>query len=335
MRNRTITWLMFPLMAILFSSGCRDMLWPFENPDDVYRCDPDCPGGQVCRNGECVAGRTEGGMILDGGGKDQKVVQVPGTWVTIKAGTFKMGSPTNELCHLNNETQHDVTLTHKFEMQTTEVTQDQFFAVMGYEPWKFTTCGGTCPVEYVRWYEAAAYANALSAKAGLTKCYTCSGSNSGVTCQETTATQGKGIYSCPGYRLPTEAEWEYAYRAGSTTAFHNGGITSCTGKDSNLEKIGWYYENSGSTPHPVGKKTPNAWGLYDMAGNVWEWCHDWYTTYPTTSVTDPVGTSGSYRVFRGGSWYDDAQSARAAYRYDDPPGSRGYYLGFRLVRSVP
>ena len=277
------------------------------------------------------AGGTEQKVVTP----DQKVVKVPGTWVTLKAGNFKMGSPSTESCRGTDETQHDVTLTHKFEMQTTEVTQDQFHAVMGYKPWKFTSCGGTCPVEQVTWYEAAAYANALSAKANLTKCYTCNGNGSTVTCQETSATKGKGIYSCKGYRLPTEAEWEYAYRAGSTTAFYNGGITLCTGQDSNLEKIAWYRENSSATTHPVGKKTANAWGLYDMAGNVWEWCHDWYGTYPSSSVIDPVGTSGSYRVERGGSWYDRADFARAASRHVSSPGARYNFLGFRLARSVP
>ena len=262
-------------------------------------------------------------------------------WVTIKAGTFQMGSPDGtgtqpkENCRATNETQLKVTLTRDFEMQTTEVTQDQFYAVMGYKPWKFTSCGGTCPVEQVTWDEAAAYTNALSSKAGLTACYSCTGIGTSVKCQETSATKGKGIYTCLGYRLPTEAEWEYAYRAGTTTAFYNGGISSCKGKDPNLDKIGWYDQNSSTTMHPAGKKTANAWGLSDMAGNVWEWCHDWLTTYPKTSVIDPVGATGSLRVRRGGSWGDAADRARAAYRDSVGPGGRSSYLGIRLVRSLP
>ena len=148
--------------------------------------------------------------------------------------------------------------------------------------------------------------------------------------------KGKGIYLCKGYRLPTEAEWEYAYRAGTTTAFYNGGITNCGSKDPNLDKIGWYNQNSSSMTHPVGKKAPNAWGLYDMAGNVWEWCHDWYAAYPPTSVTDPVGSSsGSSRVKRGGSYPHSAIDARAAERTSFYPNGRFGYNGFRLCRSVP
>ena len=260
----------------------------------------------------------------------------PGTWKTIKAGSIQMGSPTSEKCrNTANETQHSVTLSKKFMMMTTEVTQGQYKAVTGASPSNFTSCGTMCPVENVTWHEAAAYSNALSSKAGLTGCYTCSGSGKSVSCTEATSYAGQKVYTCPGYRLPTEAEWEFAYRAATSTAFYNGGITSCTGKDANLDKIGWYCENSSGTTHPVGQMTANAWGLYDMAGNVWEWCHDWYGSYPSSAVTDPVGTSGSSRVFRGGGWSTYADRARAAFRYSFGPGGRSTSLGFRLVRSVP
>jgi len=271
---------------------------------------------------------------------DQRVldqgVGIPGTWVTLKAGTFQMGSPATESCRVLDETRHSVTLTSRIVIQSTEVTQDQFWSVMHYRPSFFSACG-TCPVETVNWHEAAAYGNALSARAKLTPCYTCSGSGASVTCQEATGYRGRAVYKCPGYRLPTEAEWERAYRAGMSTAFYNGGITVCWGrKDPNAEKIGWYRYNSGKKTHSVGRKAANAWGLYDMAGNVWEWCEDWYVKgLGSSSVTNPVGLSGSTRVLRGGSWPSDARYVRAALRYDISPSTRFDALGFRLVRSAP
>jgi formylglycine-generating enzyme required for sulfatase activity len=128
-----------------------------------------------------------------------------------------------------------------------------------------------------------------------------------------------------GYRLPTEAEWEYAARAGTTTPRYG-----------TLDQIAWYSSNSGSATHPVGQKTANAWNLYDMLGNVWEWTQDWKGDYSAGSQTDPQGpASGSSRVIRGGGWDDVASYARAGYRYYDPPDDRDYFLGFRPLRSLP
>lgn len=130
------------------------------------------------------------------------------------------------------------------------------------------------------------------------------------------------------YRLPTEAEWEYACRAGATTDYSFGN------SDAELGDYGWYDENSGGKTHPVGKKKPNAWGLYDMHGNVWEWCQDWHGDYPSGSVTDPTGpVSGSRRVYRGGSWLNVAWFCRSADRDGDAPANRSHYLGFRVLRS--
>jgi len=235
----------------------------------------------------------------------------------IPAGTFMMGSPTSEWGRNTDETQHQVTLSKSFYMQTTEVTQGQWKAVMGSNPSYFTACGDNCPVEQVSWNDVQTFLTAMNSR-------------------------GEGTY-----RLPTEAEWEYAARANSTTAFYNGGITyTGTGYspvDPNLNLIGWYYGNctvtytpnsSGKGTHQVGQKQANAWGLYDMTGNVWEWCQGWYGTYPTSAVTDPTGpSSGSYRVMRGGSWNNYAQNCRSAYRPSYSLSSRSSQLGFRLVRE--
>ena len=254
----------------------------------------------------------------------------------IPAGAFTMGSPTSESCreqYSAKETQHKVTLTQGFQMSATEVPQGAFEALMGYNPSKFTECGTDCPVEQVTWHEAAAYCNALSEQDGHTPCYSCSGSGTNVTCQEHGAFTGSKLYQCPGYRLPTEAEWEYAYRAGTTTAFYNGAISSCFGSDDNAGKIGWYSSNAGGTTHPAGQKDPNAWGLHDMAGNVWEWCHDGYKQdLGSAPATDPV-FAGSSRVLRGGSWYDSPYSLRAANRRDGPPSGRYDGIGFRCSRT--
>ena len=265
-----------------------------------------------------------------------------GTWSTIPAGAFKMGSPSSEKCRATNETQHQVTLTRSFEISTTEVTQAQFKAIMGYNPSSFSTCGTTCPVEKVSWHEAVAYANALSKKAGMTACYDCTGSGTSVICKEAAAYTGSNIYGCPGYRLPTEAEFEYSYRAGSTLAYYNGAndsakCTTCSSssKDANLDKIAWYCSNSATKTHPVGQKMPNTWGLYDMAGNVYEWCSDWQMSFGTTAVTDPVGTGTTDRVLRGGAWKYNADDARAAYRGADKPAYQYSTNGFRVVRTLP
>ena len=229
------------------------------------------------------------------------------TFKLIPAGTFMMGSPSYEPGRDDDETQHQVTFTQAFYMQTTEVTQDQWVAVMGSNPSDFSGCSD-CPVEQVSWNDIQTFITNLN-------------------------TRGEGTY-----RLPTEAEWEYAARAGSTTEFANGDITYYADMieceyDPNLDAMGWYCYNSSST-QSVGQKNPNAWGLYDMHGNVYEWCQDWYGAYPSYSVTDPTGPlSGSDRVFRGAGWWNYARYCRSAYRGSSPPGDIGNVLGFRLVKN--
>jgi len=220
----------------------------------------------------------------------------------IPAGTFMMGSPTTEPGRYSDEALRQVTLTKSYYMQTTEVTQKQWKDVMGSNPSYFSACGDNCPVEQVSYYDALAFIVKMNER-------------------------GEGTY-----RLPTEAEWEYAARANSTTAFANGEITNTgyTPVDPNLNLIGWYYGNSvvtyspnsgGKGTHPVGQKQANAWGLYDMHGNVWEWVDAFSEIY------------GFSRVIRGGSWYNNAQYCRSAYRNGGAPDDRRNVFGFRLVRE--
>ena len=295
-------------------------------------CPGPCPDGFLRDNdGNCV----QVGDDDDTGGDTDGFVLVSG-------GTFTMGSPEGELGNWGDEDQHQVTLTRDFWLQETEVTQAQWSARMGNNPSEFYSCGDDCPVETVNWWEALAYANAASSAEGLPECYTLEGCNdvspgNDLDCSAVSVNAPSGDpYACEGYRLPTEAEWEYAYRAGTTTAFYNGAITDTGCDDPNLDAIGWYCGNASDTTHPVAQKEPNAWGLYDLAGNVLEWTWDWYAVYPTGAVTDPTGPGGgSSRVYRGGSWYGDAGFARAASRYVVPFYRYGAFLGFRLARSAP
>jgi formylglycine-generating enzyme required for sulfatase activity len=222
------------------------------------------------------------------------------TLVWIPPGTFTMGSPSNESSRDSDEgPQTRVTLTRGFWMGETEVTQAQWKAVMGSgnNPSHFK--GDTLPVEMVSWNDAMDFCRRLSERSGRT-----------VT-------------------LPTEAQWEYACRAGTTTRFSFGD------SDSSLGNYAWFTSNSGSQTRPVRGKQPNAWGLYDMHGNVWEWCLDWFGAYPGGSVTDPTGaSSGSYRVLRGGSWGYTARYCRSASRGGDGPTGRFHNNGFRVVLAV-
>jgi formylglycine-generating enzyme required for sulfatase activity len=208
----------------------------------------------------------------------------------IPAGEFQMGSTNGKD---DEKPVHMVRISKSFQMQTTEVTQAQWKAVMGNNPSEYKNCP-QCPVEQVSWSGAQKFIAKLNAQNDGNK-----------------------------YRLPTEAEWEYAARAGTTGDY--AGV---------VDSIAWYQSNSGYKSHPVGTKEANAWGLYDMHGNVWEWVQDWYGSYPSETVTDPTGaSSGSYRVYRGGSFINLAdEMRRSAFRYSHTPSHRNVILGFRMVR---
>ncbi len=194
---------------------------------------------------------------------------------------------------------HRVSVSRPFYIQTTEVTQEQWKKIMGSNPSNFMNCGISCPVENVSWFMAQAFIRKLNQIEGTNK-----------------------------YRLPTEAEWEYGCRAGTMTRYSFG-----DGVDG-LPDYAWYNKNSAGRTHPVAQKKPNAWGLYDMHGNVWEWCMDWHDDYPTGAVTDPRGpSSGQHRVMRGGSWPNNPVTLTSAFRGQDYPVIQISDIGFRLVRD--
>jgi len=246
---------------------------------------------------------------------------VPDNFIRINGGTFTMGSPANEPERDKNEgPQHHVTVS-SFYMGKYEVTQKEYQEIMETNPSNFR--GDNLPVERVSWYDAIEYCNKRSVKEGLTPVYTRDGIH--VTWNR----------NANGYRLPTEAEWEYACRAGTTTPFSTGNniTTSQANYNGNFpynsNAKGEYWRKTTL----VGSFEPNAWGLYDMHGNVFEWCWDRYGNYASEPQTDPVGeAAGDYRVRRGGSWYNDASCMRSAYRDYSIPLSRNYFIGFRLVR---
>jgi formylglycine-generating enzyme required for sulfatase activity len=221
--------------------------------------------------------------------KDDAVIALRKSFVLIPAGEFRMGSVKGSA---DERPVHLVRISRPFEMGKYEITQTQWQSLMGSSDFR----GPTLPVESVSWNDAQQFIQKLNAQ------------NDGYT-----------------YRLPTEAEWEYACRAGSAGTYSG-----------DLAAMAWYVSNAGGTTHAVGQKEPNAWGLHDMHGNVSEWCQDWFSGgyYTQSPGVDPAGPSaGSDRVLRGGSWLLDSASSRSAARYARPPGVRESGVGFRLVRT--
>ncbi|MCL2765868.1 MAG: formylglycine-generating enzyme family protein, partial [Treponema sp.] len=273
--------------------------------------------------------------------------------ILIPAGTFTMGSPLNEPNRGDDEMQYQVTLTRSFYMSNYAVTQEQYEEVMQVNPSYFSSSplsGDTQerrPVEQVSWYHAIAFCNRLSIIEGLTPVYSITGmsnTNPDAWLHSLVPTESNPAWNAvtadwdaTGYRLPTEAQWEYACRAGTTTAF-NWGTNQITSDQANFNATSTLYNGSPAGEYrerttEVGRFAPNAWGLYDMHGNVWEWCWDVHGTYPSSPESDPTGAvSGSYRVYRGGGWNGRGLALRSARRYVNYPWYGDSYDGFRLVR---
>jgi len=260
------------------------------------------------------------GAKPEGPGRQQNVSKGPGAPVTpagmiyIAGGRFRMGDEGQA-----DAKPHDVTVS-AFFMDRTLVTQDQYEKAMDDNPSRWKGAGN--PVEQVRWSDAVKFCNKRSELEGLHPCYDLK--------------TWKCDFQADGYRLPTEAEWEYACRAGTSTAYFFGDDPS------QLREYAWFDKNSGGHPRSVGQKQPNPWGLQDICGNVWEWCNDFYSVdyYNDSAPTDPKGPeAGQTKVVRGGAWRFSAERCRSGYRYNENPGYAdvcfGYDIyGFRCVRNT-
>lgn len=235
-----------------------------------------------------VVGRDKYGRFTDIEIKD---VRQRMRW--IEPGSFLMGSPDEEAERYNDEIQHNVQITQGYWLADTACTHELWEAVMGVN--SLTAENDTYPITHVSWYDARIF------------------------CEKLSQITGKK------YSLPTEAQWEYACRAGSKTGY-------CFGPDEKeLKDYGWYNKNANNASHSVGGKKPNKYGLYDMHGNVWEWCSDWFAEYNEDDQVDPLGPDeGETRILRGGSWLESAGNCRCAYRFHGDPGLYYYYIGFRF-----
>jgi sulfatase modifying factor 1 len=285
---------------------------------------------------------------------------VPSGFALIPAGSFMMGSPPSEVGRNGDEAQAAVTLTRAFYLETAEVTQGQWKALSGgVNPSDCSTCGDSVPVESVSWWSTIGYLNARSTAEGLSPCYTLPGGCTGtwqtgrLDCGNLMPTvNGGDVYTCSGYRLPTEAEWEYAARAGTTAATYGGNLNSTNGcvtltgvdpfpSGTQLANLAWYtcnsgvYDGVGGTPQVVRGKAANAWGLYDMLGNIFELTWDRHDVAAASGTNAQNTSNGVNRVIRGGSYGGDALNIRGAYRNAFPPGAWNNFIGFRAARTAP
>jgi len=259
----------------------------------------------------------------------------PTVFVYVPGGTFTMGGTTGSVDYDELPT-HSVTL-NSFYIGKYEVTQAEYAPYM--QPGSSWTSnyglGDNYPAYHVSWYAILKYCNLRSMAEGLTPVYTISGSTNpadwGAVPTSDNSTWNAAIcnWSANGYRLPTEAEWEYAARGATNTPdyLYSG--------SNDINSVAWYDSNSGAATHHVGTKSPNGLGIYDMSGNLWEWCWDWYSYYSSSPSNNPTGpASGSYRLLRGGYWYNNATNCRVANRYDYDPYLSLNFFGFRLCRAA-
>ena len=312
----TVLTLIFPAAEGQMSFGNTD--WSTPQTENEHKDEPS--GTQEAPQPDSSSVVSDIGSVKDG-------------FILINGGTFLMGSPDTENWRIDDEMQHEVSV-GSFYIDPYETTQKEYMRLMKENPSAFT--GDDLPVENISWLEAIRYANAKSSDAGLTPVYTIG--DGGVTWD----------LSADGYRLPTEAEWEYACRAGTMTPFNT--ERSLSAEEANFyghypyEIEENYFNNSVLEAKPgeyrqttiaVGSFEPNAWGLYDMHGNVNEWCWDYYGAYDTNIFDNPTGPlSGTRHVYRGGGWNDFAKNMRSAYRGAGPEDMHSYNLGLRLVRNA-
>ncbi len=310
----------------------------------------DCPATWTCGpspSGCATCGDLAPGEICE----NHKARTVSEGFVPIMAGTFWMGEGDEE-----DEPRHVVRLTYNFELAETETTQGQFASLMGYNPSYFKHCGDNCPVESLSWHETLAYANVKSRMIGLPECFDCTGEGAEINCA--LKSEYPKPQDCPGYRLPTEAEWEWAARAGvhSARTYLGDGVYGCDSPDPILDAIGWYCANCSveyegcldlseqegpecAGTQPVRQKLPNAWGLYDILGNVWEFVWDGWdgSPYPNPEemIIDPIGDGVSERHSVRGSAYWASQFSSSNRFTNDTIPIGGRSVGFRLARSFP
>ena len=247
---------------------------------------------------------------------DEKKIEHHYDLKRIHSDVFVMGcQPGDTRCNEDELPPHVVTISRDFFLGTTEVTQGFYEYIVGENPSRFRHCGASCPVENVSFFDVVHFLNTLSDREKLPRCYR--GSPPDV--------QFVGM-ECLGYRLPSEAEWEYAARASESFLLAGG---------NEPDEVAWHKGNAQERTHPVGQKRPNSFGLYDMSGNVLEWCTDWYWEYTTENKTDPIHhIQTESKVGRGGSWFEDAMQSRISERYYEDPKFQYDLLGFRIAQTI-